>query len=77
MRVEPPDKDSHSKAWFPGADRPWTFDANDDPVPEPYLRELRPLTGYCLDVIVYTLLNGRLPERRVRLWQYEAPRSVV
>ncbi len=75
IRVEAPDKDSHYKVWFRHAERPWTFSANDDPVPQQYLRELRPLTGYSLDVIIFALLNGRLPERRARLWRYEAPRD--
>ncbi|WP_457093681.1 hypothetical protein [Microvirga sp. P5_D2] len=64
--IKKPRGSSHYKVEFPNA-RPWVLDYNDDPVPEPYLRQLVGLSGYPFDVVLYALLHGRLPERRLRL----------
>jgi hypothetical protein len=71
VSVEPPGRGSHYRVKFPGGHRPWVLDENDDPVPVPYLRELNVLTGYPLEVIVYALIYGELPEYRLKLWRYQ------
>jgi hypothetical protein len=64
--VRPPLRGSHYKVKFPGA-RSWTLDSNHDPVPDNYLKELEPITGEPLETIIYTLREGKLPPRRLRL----------
>lgn len=71
-RTEEPHGGSHYKVYFPGAPRPWILDPNNDPVPEPFLRELVVLTGYSLEEIIYILSTGRKPIYRLRLYQYIA-----
>lgn len=65
-RVVKPRRGSHYKVKFPGA-RSWPLDSNDDPVPERYLKELEGITGHNLETIIYTLREGKLPPRRLRL----------
>jgi len=43
--VKPPRSGSHYKVTFSGA-RSWTLDSNIDPVPERFLKQLVPITGY-------------------------------
>lgn len=64
--LEKPDRDSHYKVKFQGQ-RSWTFSINDDPVPEPYLRELVDLTPFPKNVIKAALISGSLPARVLRL----------
>lgn len=64
--LEKPDRDSHYKVKFQGQ-RSWTFSINDDPVPEPYLRELVDLTPYSKNVIKVALISGNLPAKVLRL----------
>jgi hypothetical protein len=64
--VRRPTRGSHYKVKFPGA-RSWPLDANNDPVPENYLKELEPITGHPLPTIIYALREGRLPPLRLRL----------
>jgi hypothetical protein len=66
IAVDSPQGDSHFKVRFPGS-RPWTLDPNDDPIPEPYLRELVDITGLPLGAIKAALADGIEPERRLRL----------
>lgn len=60
--VEPPKSGSHYKVCFRGK-RPWALDKNCDPVPERFLKELIPITGYPLDVIKTVLNTGAFPKR--------------
>lgn len=64
--LERPDGGSHFKLKFKGH-RPWILDSNIDPVAKNHLRELISITGYPFSVIKYTLLYGKLPERRIRI----------
>ena len=64
--VEPPSGGSHYKARFKGA-RSWILDPNADPLPERFLKELVPITGYPLAAVKYTLICGELPKRHLRL----------
>ena len=64
--VDPPSGGSHYKVRFPGA-RPWVLDPNDDPVPEPYLKELEQITPYPIAVVKFALTRGELPPRALRL----------
>jgi len=55
--------------------RSWPLDKNTDPLPELFLKELIPITGYPLNVIKYALIFGELPESILRLtsvaeWAY-------
>lgn len=70
--IEQPHGGSHYKVYFPDAPRPWILDPNNDPVPEPFLRELVELTGYSLEEIIYILSTGRKPKYRLRLYKYIA-----
>lgn len=63
---ENPNKGSHCQIKFRGK-RTWTLDVKIDPIPDKFLRELIPITGYPLDVIKYVLLNGCIPELILRL----------
>jgi hypothetical protein len=65
-RVDPPKGSSHYIARFPGA-RSWPLDRNTDPLPDRFLKELEPITGYPLAVIKYALKHGRLPQHVLRL----------
>lgn len=62
IAVEPPKGGSHYKVCFLGK-RPWALDRNCDPVPERFLKELIPITGYPLDVIKTVLNTGEFPKR--------------
>lgn len=57
---------SHNIATFPGQ-RSWTLDTNDDPVPNTYLDQLVPITGYPIDAIRYILTEGRIPPKKLRI----------
>lgn len=57
---------SHYVATFSGK-RSWTLDSNDDPVPDTYLDQLVPITGYPIDMIRYVLTEGRLPPKKLRI----------
>ena len=67
--VQSASRGSHIKVSFPGH-RPWPLDSNDDPVPDAYLKELIPITGYSLLVIKYVMQNGHFPDSRHRLIEY-------
>lgn len=47
--------------------RTWPLDSNDDPVPLVYMRNLVPITGYPIDVIVHVLLFGEFPLKRLKI----------
>ncbi len=53
---------SHSRVTFDGA-RSWTLDTNNDPIPETFLKELVPITGFPLAVIKTALTEGSMPTR--------------
>jgi hypothetical protein len=59
------DGDSHYHFKFENG-ATWTLSRNDDPVPKPYLEELKPKTDYPLLVIKYALINGELPQKSLR-----------
>lgn len=61
-----PSGGSHYKLVFKGG-RSWPLDANIDPVPEQFLRELTSITGYTLPVLKHALLSGALPSKALRL----------
>lgn len=69
--IGPPSGGSHYKVKFPECDRPWPLDRNVDPLPLRFLKQLVPLAGYPLEVIIYALVNGVLPEYRLRLWRHQ------
>ncbi|GAA4259341.1 hypothetical protein GBZ26_06325 [Azospirillum formosense] len=58
---------SHYKVTFLKGERPWALDKNDDPVPEPYLKELIDITKLPYDVIRYALINGKMPPKKWRI----------
>ena len=62
--VDRPHRDSHYKVHFTGA-RPWTLDANVDPVPETHVSELVAITGLPLSVIRTALVYGYMLRRVV------------
>jgi hypothetical protein len=64
--VTKPKGSSHYQVRFMNA-RTWPLDFNYPDVPEAYLKELIPITGFELRVIKYVLLNGKWPKRRKRL----------
>jgi hypothetical protein len=66
--VHTPTGSSHYQVRFKGA-RIWPLDVNLDPIPDPFLKQLEPITGQDIDVIKYVLLNGRFPKRVSRLPQ--------
>jgi hypothetical protein len=57
---------SHYKVTFPRASRPWPLDYNMETIPNRFLDQLPALIGLPLEVIKYTLIFGRLPERKPR-----------
>lgn len=63
---------SHYKVNFKGY-RCWTLDKNVDPVPDNFLAELIPITGYPLNVIKQTLITGDYPRKRSRIPLREDP----
>ncbi len=63
--IDSPSGGSHYKVKFEG-ERPWTLDPNVDPVPDRFLRELTCITHYPLLVIKTALINGCIPEKRLR-----------
>lgn len=65
--IRKPRRGSHYSITFPKAARPWVLDPNDDPVPDGYLDQLIPLTGYNGHVIRRTLIDGELPPSTFRL----------
>lgn len=65
-RVEKPSGGSHYKVRFTGK-RSWALDKNHSTLPDDYLKELCPLTGYPLDVIKVALVSGVLPKKSLRL----------
>jgi hypothetical protein len=64
--VEPPSSGSHYKVRFRDK-RPWMLDRNEDPQREEFLKQLVPITGYPLEVVIYTLIQGEFPPRVLRL----------
>jgi hypothetical protein len=64
--VKPPPKGSHYKVVFPG-ERPWALDANTDPIPTRFLKQLEEITGHELPVIKYVLIEKRFPPIRLRI----------
>lgn len=64
-RIENPSGGSHHKVLFEG-ERPWVLDPNVDPVPLRFLRQLVPITGLPLPVIVTTLAHGKMPDKLLR-----------
>jgi len=63
--IDEPSGGSHYKVRFPRA-RSWTLDANVDPLPDRFLKELEPITGFPLQVIKTALTTGRLPRQVLR-----------
>lgn len=63
--IEKPKGGSHAKVKFKDG-REWTLDVNIDPVSEDYLPGLAVVSGYPLNVIKYTLVNGQLPRKILR-----------
>lgn len=67
IRVENPrGGGSHYIVIFNGG-RSWPLDKNTDPVPERFLKQLIPITGYPLLVIKHALIFGELPITQLRL----------
>lgn len=60
--VHSPTGSSHYQVRFAGA-RTWPLDANIDPIPDRFLKQLEPITGQKLQVVKYVLLNGGWPKR--------------
>jgi hypothetical protein len=68
IRIDEPRRDDHYKALF-RHQRSWTFKKLDQ-IPDRYLKELVPITGYPLDVIKAALITGVPPDpkkRRIKL----------
>jgi len=61
-QIDPPYRDSHYKIHFPGA-RPWVLDANIDPVPDRFIRELVNIVNLPVEIIRTTLIYGYIPKR--------------
>ncbi len=57
---------SHYPVRFKGA-RTWPLDKNLAVIPDDFLRELVPITGYSLGVIKFVLLFGEWPDRASRI----------
>ena len=64
--IEKPIRGSHYMVKFPGK-RSWPLDKNVDPLPERFLKELVPITGYSLPTIKYILKTGEKPKKRLKL----------
>lgn len=64
-KIENPHGGSHHKVIFNG-ERPWVLDPNVDPIPPRFLRELVPITGLPLPVIITALAYGEIPKRLLR-----------
>jgi hypothetical protein len=64
--VHQPTGSSHYQVRFKGG-RTWPLDANIDPVPERFLKELEPITGQKLGVIKHVLITGTWPKRVSRI----------
>jgi len=71
VAIDPPGRGSHCKVRFRNR-RSWTLDLNNDPVPDRFLKELVPITGYPYPVVKSALLNGAMPAKRFRLAKYVA-----
>ncbi len=68
-QVRKPGGSSHYEVKFSGQ-RTWPLDHNYREVPDPFLKELIPITGLPIEVIKYTLREGERPKRRKRLVAY-------
>lgn len=66
LGVDPPGSGSHYKVRFVER-RSWALDRNLKYIPDDYLAQLVPLTGYPLDAIKHALLTGDRPRAVLRL----------
>jgi hypothetical protein len=66
LGVEPPSSGSHYKVRFVER-RSWTLDRNLKYIPNDYLAQLVPVTGYPLEAIKHALLTGERPRAVLRL----------
>jgi len=65
-KVAPPSSGSHYKVGFANGCS-WILDRNLSPIPDNFLRQLEPITGYPLPVIKYAMIEGKLPRRFLRI----------
>jgi len=65
-RVEKPNASSHYQVRFEGK-RSWPLDRNLQRIPDRFIKQLQPITGYPFDVIKYVLLVGDWPKRKPRI----------
>ena len=63
--IEKPTGGSHYIVKFDHA-RPWPLDWNHQIVPDVYLKQLEPITGFPLGVIKTALITGNLPRQVLR-----------
>lgn len=52
--------------------RSWPLDYNTDPIPDRFLGQLKVITGYPLLVVKTALIEGRLPEKKIKIPQLYA-----
>jgi len=64
--VENPSGSSHYQVRFEGG-RTWPLDRNYRVLPDAFVKQLAPITGYPFECIKYVLINGEWPPQKSRL----------